>query len=252
MKNNETLLSLIFGALSLIAWLFPSIDLNIKVYISAIAIISILFILFKEKLSYFFRKNWQLIISITLFCTFFLLFWNAYRNLILPALIILLTSISITLLLIFKYRQPVVYKTKELIQKFAMNSLWQLNHWGSNCASLENNKMVFKGTFAPNGNDGSHKDFLNHLEIGSTYEIECSVKSAVNTTGKFQLWCHDKLSEISGVSVSTPYKTPSINGEIISLIFKSEYNENIRIHLQYTPGQGQIEVSYVKIYKLTV
>jgi hypothetical protein len=251
MRSNETLLTLIFGALSLIAWWFPSIDLNIKLGISAIAAISILFILFKDKLSYFFRKNWQLLISITMLLTFFLLFKKAYPDLLLPAAIVLLTSISITLLLIFKYRQPVVYKTKELIQTFAMNSLWQLNHWGSNCSSLVDNKMIFTGTSAPNGTDGSHQDFLDHLEIGSTYEVICFVKSTKNTTGKFQLWCHDNSGAINVVSVSTPYKTPSTKGEIISLIFEPQSTKNIRIHLQYTPGAGQIEVSYVKILKLT-
>ncbi|MBK6825869.1 MAG: hypothetical protein IPG86_02860 [Chitinophagaceae bacterium] len=252
MRTNESLISLIFGVLSLIAWWFPSIDLNIKLGISGIAVISIAFILFKNKLSYFFRKNWQLLISITLLISFFLIFKNAYPELLLPGILILLASISITLLLIFKYRQPVTYRTKELIQKFVMNSLWKLNHWESNCARLENNKIIFSGTSAPQGTDGAHHDYLNHLEIGSTYEISCYVKSANNTTGKFQLWCHDKISEPNGVSVATEFKTPSTKEQIVSLIFKAEFNESIRIHLQYTPGKGQIEVSYVFIYKLSV
>lgn len=252
MKNNDTLLSLIFGVLSLISWLFPSLDIKIKIVISVITVLSILFILFREKFSFFFRKNWQIIISLALLATSFLLFRNVYPELLLPALIILLTGVSISLLLIFKYRQPIVYKTKELIQTYLMNSSWKLNHWESNCASIVGNKMVFTGTSAPNGTDGSHKDFLNILVVGATYEIECYTKSILGTTGRFQLWCHDKISEPNGVSVTTEYKTPSIRGEIISLIFKAEFNQNIRVHLQYSPGEGQIEVEYVTINKLIV
>jgi hypothetical protein len=250
MKSSELLVSLIFGLLSLIAWWFPSIDLSIKLIISGIAGLSIIFILLKSKLSYFFRKNWHLVVSITLLISFLLIFNNAYPQLLFPGFLILLASISIALLLTFKYHQPTVFKTKELVQKFVMNSLWQLNHWKSNCARLENNKIIFSGTSAPQGIDGAHYDYLNKLEIGATYEISAYAKSANNTTGKFQLWCHDKAGQPNGISVATPYKTPSTKEEIVSLIFKAEFNDSIRIHLQYTPGEGQIEVSYVYIYKL--
>jgi hypothetical protein len=250
MKNNDTFLSLIFGVLSLISWLFPSLDIKIKIIISVITISSVLFIFFREKLSFFLRKNWQIIISLTLLATSFLLFRYVYPELLLPALIILLTSVSISLLLIFKYRQPLVYKTKELIQTYSMDLSWTLNHWGGNCASIVDNKMIFSGTSVPNETDGSHKDFLNILMIGATYEIECYTRSAIDTTGRFQLWCHDKNSEPNGVSKSTEFKTPSIKGEMISLIFKAEFNQGIRIHLQYSPGEGQIEVDYVNINKL--
>lgn len=133
-----------------------------------------------------------------------------------------------------------------------MNSLWNLNHWGSNCARLENNKIIFSGTTAPQGTDGAHQDYINHLDIGSTYEILCHVRSTKGTTGKFQLWCHDKIVEPNGVNAATDYKTPSTKGEIVCIAFKAEFNKNVRIHLQYTPGQGQIEVSYVYIYRLLI
>lgn len=252
MKNNETLLSLILGSLGVIAWLFPNIDFAIKLYITGIAIVSILFIIFKDKLSYFFRKNWQLLISLALIGTFYLLFKNAYPELLLPSIIILLTCVSVTLLLIFKYRQPYIYKTKVLIRKVIMDSSWHLNHWGSNCARLEGNKIIFTGTLAPEGSDGCHIDLLNSLEIGATYEIACDIKSDNGTTAKFQLWCHDKVVDPNGVSVSTPFKTPSSKGEIVSLLFKAEFNESIRIHIQCSAGTGQIEVTEIRIYKLNV
>jgi hypothetical protein len=123
--------------------------------------------------------------------------------------------------------------------------LWDLNHWGSNCATIKDNKMIFKGTFAPNGTDGSNININEQLKIGKQYEVSCFVKSLVGTTGMFQLWCHDQTE--SGNSVATKYKVPSQDGELIGLIFQPKFNQNIRIHFQYTPGEGQIEISDVKI-----
>ena len=144
---------------------------------------------------------------------------------------------------------------KEKSEKIPINNLWRLNHWGSNFASIVGDKMIFTGATATGGGppgsgeaDGSHIDLNNILEVGKTYEISCFAKSDPNTTGMFQLWCHDQTGvKPDGVNVSTPYKTPSTNGEKIKLNFKADYNKNIRIHLQYTIGQGRIEIGDVKI-----
>jgi hypothetical protein len=141
-----------------------------------------------------------------------------------------------------------IEKIKEKSQQIPINSLWRLNHWGSNCASIVGDKMIFKGTSAPKGTDGSHIDLNNLLEIGKTYEISCFAKSLNNTNGMFQLWCHDNTgTKPDGVSEMTEFKTLSTEGERIQLNFKAAYNKNIRLHLQYKPGQGQIEVTDVKI-----
>ncbi len=105
--------------------------------------------------------------------------------------------------------------------------------------------MIFKGTVAPKGTDGSNININEQLKIGKQYEVSCFVKSSVGTTGMFQLWCHDQTE--SGNSVATKYKVPSQDGELIELIFQPKFNQNIRIHFQYTPGEGQIEISDVKI-----
>jgi len=146
-----------------------------------------------------------------------------------------------------------IEKIKEESKIIPLNDLWRLNHWGSSCARIVGDKMIFTGTSAPTkqGTDGSHIDLNYILEIGKTYEISCFAKSDINTNGMFQLWCHDKIgAKPDGVDISTPYKTPLPEGEKIKLNFKAEYNKNIRIHLQYTPGQGQIEVSDVRISEL--
>ncbi len=146
-----------------------------------------------------------------------------------------------------------IERIKEKSEEIPINKLWWLNHWGSSCASIVGDKMIFTGTSAPKGKDGSHIDLNYILEIGKTYEISCFVKSEINTTGMFQLWCHDQTGvKPDGANSLTPYKTPTTNGEKIKLIFKADYNKNIRIHLQYTPGHGRIEISDVKISRLEV
>jgi hypothetical protein len=148
-----------------------------------------------------------------------------------------------------------IEKIKEKSEKIPFNNLWRLNHWGSNCASIVGDKMIFTGTSVPTpqGTDGSHIDLNYILEIGKTYEISCFAKSDTGTNGMFQLWCHDDTGvKPDGVNVSTPYKIPSTEGEKIKLNFKADYNKSIRIHLQYTPGQGRIEISDVRISELKI
>ena len=137
---------------------------------------------------------------------------------------------------------------KEKSEIIPINNLWWLNHWGSNCATIITDKMVFIGTSAPDGKDGSHIDLNNFLEIGKTYEISCFAKSDENTNAMFQLWCHDNTGVVPcGSDTSTDFKTPSTGGEKISLFFRAAYNKNVRIHLQYLPGKGRIIVGDVKI-----
>ncbi len=143
-----------------------------------------------------------------------------------------------------------IEKIKEKYEKIPINNLWWLNHWGSNCASIVGDKMIFSGSSiqTQQGTDGSHIDLNYILEVGKTYEISCFAKSDINTTGMFQLWCHDDTGvKPDGVNVATDFKTPSTEGERIKLNFKADYNKSIRIHLQYKPGQGRIEISDVRI-----
>ena len=132
-------------------------------------------------------------------------------------------------------------------EEVPINSLWKLNHWGSTCASIVDNKMIFTGTEAPKATDGSHIDLTNKLELGKTYEVSCFAKSDRDTTAMFQLWCHDQTGN---ASVTSPYKTPPTEGERVKVSFKAENNKNIRIHLQYQPGQGRIEISEVRLVEL--
>ncbi len=57
--------------------------------------------------------------------------------------------------------------------------------------------------------------------------------------------------KVHGSKLATEYKTPSKQGEVISLIFSPQFNADVRIHLQYKSGDGQIMVSEVKIHKVS-
>jgi len=249
--KKEYYLHIIFGLFAMVVWFVPEHpDIKIKLLISGIIVISIVLILFKEKL-YIFRKYWQEMISFTLLTSVLLFFNNTFPDLLIPAIVILPTSVAIALLLGLKYKQGFVYKKKVLLKKIAIDNSWILNHWLSNCARLVGDKMVFIGTSAPKMTDGSHITLSNLLEVGKTYEISCFAKSVGDTDGMFQLWCHDNTgAQPQGTNEQTAYKTPSTKGERVGLNFKANYNPNIRIHLQYSPGKGQIEVSDVIINEL--
>lgn len=132
-----------------------------------------------------------------------------------------------------------------------INNLWNLNHWGSDVASIEKGKIIFRGTKTRLETEGCHIDLNDILTIGKIYKISCFARSAPNTTGKFQLWCHDNIGiDPHGSGNTIPYATSSTEGERCSLQFEPKFNGNLRIHLQYMPGEGQIEVSDIKITEL--
>ena len=135
---------------------------------------------------------------------------------------------------------PINYKT------------WKVNHWGSDVATIENGKMIFKGKTRL-ATDGSHIDLKDALKIGSNYKVSCFVKALPKTTGQFQLWCHDNI-EIgripTGAESAVPYAPASTEGAPCTLTFEAKNNPDIRIHFQYSPGDGQIEVSDLRIGEL--
>ena len=90
------------------------------------------------------------------------------------------------------------------------------------------------------------------LKVGNRYKVSCFARALPNTTGRFQLWCHDNIEKGSSTenSYAVSYYTPSVEGERCSLVFEAKTNGNIRVHLQYSPGEGQIEVSDIRITEI--
>lgn len=146
-----------------------------------------------------------------------------------------------------------IEKIKEKSEIIPINSSWILNHWGSDVASIVDGKIIFKGTRTRLETDGCHVNLKGILKVGSVYKVSCFVKARPNTTGKFQLWCHDSIGvDPPGSEAAILYVTPSMEGEPCSLRFEAKFNSNLRIHLQYEPGEGQIEVSDIRITELQI
>ncbi len=147
--------------------------------------------------------------------------------------------------------EDVIPLKEEPYLKIPINHNWILNHWGSDVSFIERDKMIFRGIRTRLETDGCHINLKDILTIGKLYKVSCFVKSLANTTGKFQLWCHDNIGiDPHGSEMAIPYATPSIEGERCSLRFDPKFNSNLRIHLQYMPGEGQIEVSDLRIVEL--
>jgi hypothetical protein len=146
------------------------------------------------------------------------------------------------------------FKTEDSFKDFLsipINNAWVLNHWGSDIASIHHGKIIFKGLKTRLETDGCHISLTDILKLGHFYKVSCTVKAVPNTTGKFQLWCHDNIGlEPKGSDAAIPYITPTIESVPCSLRFEAKFNTHLRIHLQYMPGEGQIEVSDVRITEL--
>lgn len=145
------------------------------------------------------------------------------------------------------------YKDEDLENsvQIPINNLWILNHWGSDVASINDGRMIFKGTKTRLEMDGSHVNLANILKIGKIYVVSCFVRALPGTTAEFQLWCHDNIGvEPYGSENAIPYATPAIEGSRCNLRFVATQNTNLRIHLQYRPGNGQIEVSDIRIKEI--
>lgn len=152
-----------------------------------------------------------------------------------------------------KEKETIVVEQKRFLVSIPMTSNWNLNHWGKNYATIKDGKMIFKGDGNPKDVDGSNINLLGTLEIGKKYEISCFVKSIPETSALFQLWLHDNLgSESFGVDIKTEFINPRSEGNDIKLLFVPKYNKDLRVHLQYTPGKGQIEVDFVNIMEIVL
>lgn len=252
MRNIQTILTFASIILGLISWTFPDIPMVYKLIFSIIIILSIIYIYIQRYLNAFFQKFWQEIISFALIGIGLSIIYIQFKDFFIPSIIISIVNFSIILLLIRKSQSR---NTKTILiysDSFEIPSKWHINHWKSNVTSFVNNTMVFQGlTVGTKGEDGSHIDLPNLLNIGKDYLITCHVQSDTGTTAQFRLWCHDNIDKTkSTVSQSTDFKTPSNKGEKVLLRFTPVANRNIRIHLQYKPGNGRIIVHFVEIYML--
>ena len=148
-------------------------------------------------------------------------------------------------------RDKIVIHQKRFVLGIPISPAWNLNHWGNEYASINSGKMIFSSNGQHEKDDGSHIDIRGVLEIGKSYEVCCIARSLQENEGLFQLWLHDNTGTTEkGVDVKTDFINPKLEGEEIKLLFQPKYNKDIRIHLQYRPKKGQIEIEAVNIIEL--
>ena len=96
-----------------------------------------------------------------------------------------------------------------------------------------------------NNQGGAHKDLMEIFDYGQTAKITARVRSLPQTTAKIQLWCSDLAP--TPKNRYTEAMTPDQSWHDISMLFTSTQTSHLRIHLLYTPGEGQIQVDSVKV-----
>ena len=100
---------------------------------------------------------------------------------------------------------------------------------------------------------GAYIDLRNGIYDGLTYEVSCQVKSEPNTTMGFQLWVHDTIGGNPVVSIREPstFCLPSSqNYQTITLRYKANSTNAIRIHLSNKGGDGRILVDKLTVTKV--
>jgi len=251
MERGEKLTFFFFVALALVIWCLGNIHLAVRITITAIGVLVLLSWIFWRPFRTIFSRYWQEVLSSLLLLVMLWFLSIKFPTFLFPSILIISVSAAIAILLSTKYVSP---KRKTLIfdEDFHDPKYWILNQWGAHCSSISEGQMRFTGPAGPKGEEGSHRDLTNMLEVGQIYRIICHVKAEPGTTGQFRLWCHDKTrpNVSKTTDTSTGFKTPLSSGECVSVIYSPYYNPDIRIHLQYKPGKGTIYVDNVRIYEI--
>lgn len=243
-----------------LGWCFPYVELIWKLTMGGITVFALLLIFLRRFRVILQRRRQEVLCFLLLGVVLWFLFIK-FPTFLFPSILIMFASVAVAMLLFTKYISPQYkkqdkYKEQDRIvifnDHFDTHEHWSLNHWKSNCCSISDGKIRLACSSAPRGEDGSHRDLIDKLEVGGTYQITCHLKAEPGTTGQFRLWCHDKSGPDArkGASVSTKFETPAPDGTSVSLLYNAVNNPHIRIHLQYRPGRGAIYVDNVRIYKI--
>lgn len=155
-----------------------------------------------------------------------------------------------------KQRGEVVFE-----DDFINNQGWSLNYWGTTNPSktnrIEHSTMIFEAKeeelLSQKKEFGAYIDLRNGIYDGLTYEVSCQVKSEPNTTMGFQLWVHDTIGGNPVVSIREPstFCLPSSqNYQTITLRYKANSTNAIRIHLSNKGGDGRILVDKLTVTKV--
>jgi hypothetical protein len=113
---------------------------------------------------------------------------------------------------------------------------------------LSGNNEVFSRFPHYNNQAGAYKDLMDVLSYGQTVEITAKVRSITGTAASIQLWCHD-LAPNTKNRYTEPI-VPSSDWQELSMLYTSTQTSNLRLHVLYTPGAGEIHVDSIKVEKL--
>jgi hypothetical protein len=92
---------------------------------------------------------------------------------------------------------------------------------------------------------GACRDLENIMAYGQSVRVSARVRSTTGTTAKVQLWCHD--IQPNEKNRKTDPITPGESWEDISMIYTSTQSPNLRVHLLYSPGEGEIHIDRVVV-----
>lgn len=143
-----------------------------------------------------------------------------------------------------------------------IGAAWMLDFWGKwgpteymyvpppngddHYLIMRGNEALFADHHKKQG--GAFNDLLNVFLIGETVKVTAIVRSQQVTTAKIRLWCHDNTEE--GKSSFSEEITPKKDWQELSVLYTCRRAPNLRIHLLYTPGTGEIQVDKVLVEKL--
>ncbi|MCK4789699.1 MAG: hypothetical protein KAV87_38520 [Desulfobacteraceae bacterium] len=136
---------------------------------------------------------------------------------------------------------------------------WQLDFWGSWQPSenihiprplgnshyllMQGDIEQFKEHYLSQG--GAYKDLVNMLSYGQTVEVTARVRANPGTQATMQLWCHDL--DPNPKSRFSDRITPAEEWQELSILYTATQTSNLRIHLLYHPGAGEILVDSVRV-----
>lgn len=96
-----------------------------------------------------------------------------------------------------------------------------------------------------NGQGGAFRDFPSIMSYGQTVKVTAYIRATPMATATVALWCHDLVPNPKNRYSDSI--TPTEDWQELSMLYTSTQSPNLRVHLLYSPGAGQIQVDRVVI-----
>ncbi len=113
---------------------------------------------------------------------------------------------------------------------------------------LSGDERLFSEIHHVQNQGGACKDLMKVIAYGQTVKITVRVRSTPGTNASMQIWCHD-IAPNPKNRYTAPI-TPNQDWHELSMLYTSTHTSNIRVHLLYSPGSGEIHVDRVNVEAL--